>query len=394
MDLPGIRRIKYQFASNKQIAVALLVLIAVVIGVGAAMQSLEYTKQQVVESSQEVKILQNSSGTANESIAPYTEGETVQSSVYQTQTFKQINVTVRVDGAVNGSVEVDSYVRYSAVSSASDIEKPFWNAQEKLEQNRIEGGKQKAASVVTVDVLDTRQRVTQLQRNFGSQTTITTGVVTDVQYRAEGKLHETQLVTPITFTEQTVVVDTQSVVETHETTKTVRKPLERKTIRIGGIPRPIGQVVGGVASILLFVFAGAMWLTVRELDPKEIKLDIETYRFRDWISGIERPINQFRYPSQYSVSSIDDLVDIAIDTRSRVLYDKQTRLFCVTDDDSLYVYEGASALEYTPELFRGEIDIEIDESGLLASPPPDSPEENDTDSREDNGEFGMGDIES
>lgn len=81
---------------------------------------------------------------------------------------------------------------------------------------------------------------------------------------------------------------------------------------------------------------GIAWWRTQRVDIEELSINITKEKYDPWISEGEFPTdteNQYVY-----ITSLQDLVDIAIDTNKRVLYDSDFESYAVVDGSVIYYY--------------------------------------------------------
>jgi hypothetical protein len=103
-------------------------------------------------------------------------------------------------------------------------------------------------------------------------------------------------------------------------------------------PEPDLQLVGILTMLGLAAFAiGAVIATkVPDIDEAELRAEAEHEEYSEWISEGELVLdatNEYVY-----VSSIEDLVNVAIDTDKRVIHDSDLSVYTVTDGEVIYYY--------------------------------------------------------
>lgn len=87
---------------------------------------------------------------------------------------------------------------------------------------------------------------------------------------------------------------------------------------------------------VLLAGAGGIAKTAPKLDTAELEKQVEHEEYSEWISEGELRLDgdtEFVY-----VSSIEDLVNVGIDTDKRVIYDPDLSVYTVTDGDITYYY--------------------------------------------------------
>jgi len=103
-------------------------------------------------------------------------------------------------------------------------------------------------------------------------------------------------------------------------------------------PEPELQLVGILTMLGLAAFAvGAVIATkVPDIDAAELGAEAEHEEYSEWISEGELVLdatNEYVY-----VSSVEDLVNVAIDTDKRVIHDSDLSVYTVTDGEVIYYY--------------------------------------------------------
>ncbi len=103
-------------------------------------------------------------------------------------------------------------------------------------------------------------------------------------------------------------------------------------------PEPDLQLVGILTMLGLAAFAvGAVIATkVPDIDAAELRAEAEHEEYSEWISEGELVLdatNEYVY-----VSSVEDLVNVAIDTDKRVIHDSDLSVYTVTDGEVIYYY--------------------------------------------------------
>lgn len=109
----------------------------------------------------------------------------------------------------------------------------------------------------------------------------------------------------------------------------------------GGVRQqdPNMALVGGlgVLGLVALVLAGLFtYWSSRRVDLQELKMRIDRSQYSEWISEGDFPAGQSK---QYVyIASLQDLVDVAIDTNKRVIYDPDVGTYAVPDGDIIYYH--------------------------------------------------------
>jgi len=104
------------------------------------------------------------------------------------------------------------------------------------------------------------------------------------------------------------------------------------------VGEPNMQLVGllGLLGLGFVASGGLVAATVPKLDPDELRKEVEHNEYSEWISEGELMLDS---ADEYVyVSSIEDLVNVGIDTDKRVIYDPDLAVYTVTDGDVIYYY--------------------------------------------------------
>lgn len=109
-----------------------------------------------------------------------------------------------------------------------------------------------------------------------------------------------------------------------------------ETRRVVGDP-DVATVSGFLGLGLLGLFA-AGWVRrhYRDLDPRKLELELTRARHDEWISNGEIPTKSEK--EYILVASLADLVDVAIDSNKRVIYDEEFDVYGVVAGDIVYHY--------------------------------------------------------
>lgn len=101
---------------------------------------------------------------------------------------------------------------------------------------------------------------------------------------------------------------------------------------------------GVLALVFLLVGGVSIGYSLRDIDVSALETEIARSEFEEWISTGEIPT---RAGKQYvKVDSLEDVVDIAIDSNKRVIHDPDLGAYGVIDSDLVYYYSpGADEIE-------------------------------------------------
>lgn len=182
---------------------------------------------------------------------------------------------------------------------------------------------------VDVDMRDVFREVDRVRAKVSTVGTLTTRIAAEITYTGaqyEGELSDrTQLVLATNaFWLDEGLSDSVTRSRTVTDTRT--------------LPRDMGSVYlfGGVGTLLLLVGGLAGLVSIRGVDVERLETRLARAEFDEWISHGEIPT---RSEKEYvRVESLEDVVDIAIDTNKRVIFDANLEAYGVVDGDIVYYY--------------------------------------------------------
>ncbi|PCR91391.1 DUF5305 domain-containing protein [Natrinema ejinorense] len=287
--------------------------------------------------------------------------ELTDSSVYFLNTTPELTVepktTLRneTDGAAieDANVTHELTLRFDAVRDGA----AFWNESHQLlrESPSVETGV--ATSETTLDIESYRQRQRQLEREVSGVGTVELMLELRVEYdtgRHQGTLTTT---TPVTITEDAYWLEeslSDSASHSHRS-GTIRTTESRSPALIGGL-----SVLGTLSLV-----AGAVVARRSPTDIEAARRAVHEQRYAEWISRGSIPMWIGDY--HVSLDTLEDVVDVAIDTNERVVHDHQRGLFAVVSDGVVYYYSDRGLWEETawPEMDLQDQSAVVDADGEL-----------------------------
>lgn len=205
---------------------------------------------------------------------------------------------------------------------------PFWSENRTLvrEQRRTADGL--VRTTTTLNLTDVRAAVEQRRSEVSDVGVFHTNLLVRVTYdtgRYSGTFaEETSLV--ITGRAYWLAEDVTAS-RTHAETVTRTAPGKRDPLRYGGL--------AGLGVLALLGAAGtALWY--QRLDALAIETKLSRSRYEEWISDGEFPTGTNK--KYVRINSLEDLVDIAIDSNKRVLYDGDFDIYAVIDSDIIFYF--------------------------------------------------------
>lgn len=220
--------------------------------------------------------------------------------------------------------------RVSLIYNATYGGDPIWNESRVVHRRDATTRNGSMATATTLDVRGIHRRAADLDRELGSPGNVRVAVRVRVDYetdRYEGTLSETM---PLRFADGSYAIDPVRMEETRGTPVTRTVPLPNRDPTPYAVPAALGVVA-------LAAGAGTFALHRREPGPANLRYELQRARYAEWISTgtLPRSVMADAVP----MNSLEDLVDVGIDSGKRVIYDPDRGLYAVVDGDVVYQYD-------------------------------------------------------
>jgi hypothetical protein len=313
---------------------------------------------EVTESTWNEEVSVSHAATVTEPNPVFAEGQTLSDqSVYFVQLASKLNSTVEYTYSASDTgrldVVTDATLRMQSVGSEENV---LWSVTEPLAGDSVEGlsPDEQTTTTATLNVSALLAELERIQSGLGATVGTTEAlIVFDIQ--ATGEVNgET-----VTRTQQqTVTVDAgtgtysvetdEAVSQTYESTDTLTAEATYGPLRVYGSVALVVVAVAGLVGL-----AAARYRGVIPPSPAEramLTRHRERQEFDDWISTGTVP-TEARTGAAIRLDSLEDLVDVAIDTNERVIEDTETGDFFVVDTDQYYTYSGDWLID-DPDLDR------------------------------------------
>ncbi len=297
------------------------------------------------------------SATVTESGTLWTDGEELSnSSVYFLNASPELTVEpeTRLRNETKGMPIEDGNVTHELVLrfEANRDGSTFWSEPHQVlrESQSVENGV--ATSQATIDVESYRQRQRQLEREVSGVGSVELVMEFRVEYDTGHHQGTLTSATPVTITEEAYWLEeslSNSAPHSHRS-GTTRTTESRNPALVGGL-----SVLGTLS------FAGAAIVARRSTTDVEVaRRAVHEQRYSEWISRGSIPMWIGDY--HVSLDTLEDVVDVAIDTNERVVHDTQRGLFAVVNDGVVYYYSDRGLWEETawPEMDLEEQPAVID----------------------------------
>jgi hypothetical protein len=305
-----------------------LVLLAFAAATGAYVTYANPTSETVTETEnrEEISTSLTTSAIVTGNTSLYEQGERLEErSAYLFRATPVLQFHIDTDVPDDQDVQVAHTLQIRNRASRGGV--PFWNSTQTLIDNQTvtsSGGVSLSTSTNVSSIRQIRQRL-QSEVNVGI---FESELYLSVEYQTETHEDSMELVSPITFSGggywlEDPMSDTNTYTE--ETSRTV-SDRDMSTV----------QLFAAVAILCLLGAVGMAIGQARSPDVAELESKLFMARYDEWISNGEFPTNiekQYIY-----IDSLEDLVDLAIDSSKRVIYDSDLEAYSVMDGDLVYYY--------------------------------------------------------
>lgn len=238
------------------------------------------------------------------------------------------DVTFTVRTTVPSGQPVDVVHQLAVVSQASRDGEPFYTRRRPLINQSVRTTDGFAAAAATMNVSEFRNSTRRTQGQIGDVGTFQTRVELVVTYRTDRYQGELAADTPLVISGGAYWLGgALSASQQHSTpqTRQVTQP-----------PDPVSYLSLVGLALVALVGAGATLFGRRSFDADALEAELVRTQYDEWISTGEFPTGtDKRYTS---ITTLEGLVDVAIDSNKRVLYDDDLDIYAVVDGDLVYYY--------------------------------------------------------
>ena len=257
----------------------------------------------------------------------------------------------------DGTVSHELTLRFEATRDGTS----FWNESRTLvdESPAVENGV--AASETTVDVEAVRERQREIERELAGVGTVDVHLEFRAVYDTGVSQGVQEASTTMAVTDDAYWLDGSLATSDDHThrTGTTETTESRNLATIAGL-----SLLG-----TLSLAAGAVVARRSPIDEEAARRAVHEHRYAEWISRGSIPMWIGDY--HVSLDTLEDVVDVAIDTNERVVHDTQRGLFAVVNDGVVYYYSDRGLWEETA---WPEMDLE-DQAAVVDADAPVSPED-------------------
>lgn len=238
------------------------------------------------------------------------------------------NATYTVETQVPAETPVEVSQSLVLVLQGTKDGEEFWRSERVLlnDTRRVDGATAEAATTVNMSAVE--ERLSDARTAVGEVGVFRASLQLRVDYRSDRYAGTLNASAPLQISSRAYWVDGDLAAE-ETRAQTVTRTVTHS-------PDPL--FVGGLAVVGFgAVFgAGGIAMFYRRLDPETVEVRTARTRYEEWISDGEFPSGpDKRY---IRINSLEDLVDVAIDSNKRVIYDDVYEAYAVADGDLVYYF--------------------------------------------------------
>lgn len=285
------------------------------------------------------------------------------SSVYLYDSTPEVTVTPQTTvPSDDASVVHEVWIVHEADRDGST----FWDERNLLDRSAVAVEDGVASSEITFEIDDVRDRRAELDDRLVGVGSIETELEIVVEYDTGRYSDEQTLTSQIELAEQAYWFEEDDLSDTTPHSETA-------TIDVQESPNPV--TIGGLLLLAVLAIGSATFVRGRgPIDVESARRAVHEQRYDSWISEGSIPMWVGDY--HVELDTLEDVVDVAIDTNERVVHDRQRSLFAVVNGAVVYYYSERGPWEGTtwpkmdfgggPSPVAGELD------GVSSSSPLDS----------------------
>lgn len=325
-----ILRLRYLLAKHgPALTAGLLVLGTVLLGVAGAVYAAPPTTEVTDHTDRRtVSTSLTTAATVTDNSSVYERGDRLRNQpVYLLDAAPDVALSLETAMPEDASAEVDHQLEL--VYTAQRDGETFWQQAEPLSlETTVADGE--TVSTATLSMPAVREQRSAYQSEFGQAATVSVALRSSTSYAVgsyEGELGATH---PLTVDGSSYSVEAGEASNTHSTPVTSTRTLPLRSHLPFVLP-----LAGGGLLLSTGVLTGLTVWRSRGSPEEELADAVHHTRYGEWISTGTLPAAA---GSSVQMASLEELVDVAIDSRKRVIYDPDRGAYAVLDGGVQYRY--------------------------------------------------------
>ena len=332
-------RLKLFLDENHRLVVGLLLVGALLCFAGAGFIYMTPSTETVTQEtdSQTFSTTVGSSAVVTQPTELYNQGEVLRNrSVYFTSASPLFTLNVTTSAPADERVRINQRLELEALGVRNG--RPFYNATRTFVKTNQTVSDGRLRSSQTVNITDLSRELAAVEQEIQEVGQFQLQLQLTVTYTIEKYQGTLEATAPLVIDGQAYYVDGSLDATETETTVASRE--------ITQPPDPATYGGVGALGVVLVIVAAAVSRVESLIDPAALQREMIHDQHAEWISKGEFPTSADK--PYISILTLEDLVDVAIDTNRRVIYDPQIDAYAVIDASEIYYYalEDAQADEW------------------------------------------------
>ncbi|WP_135305470.1 DUF5305 family protein [Haloarcula amylovorans] len=286
----------------------------------------DQTNQQTIQSNISTQAV------VTENTTLYTPNQTLENQpVYLRSAAPSPTLILTTTVPSNQKVAVSQQILVNYTADRGD--ETFWKNSTVIKQTEVttHSGRTQMKTQVNPEMI--QERVQELDETIGDAGSVNVDLRFVVSYttaRYNGTLSKP---INIQITDNWYQIDSPTASRTHSIPdeRTVTVPTRQRGGYIG-----LG-ILGGIALLLGIAVSIVSWIEPNQLDSADMVHELQRLRYAEWISTGTIPDDAGE--TLIEVASLEELVDIGIDTNNRTIYDPSRSRYAIIDGTTVYYYD-------------------------------------------------------
>jgi hypothetical protein len=322
-------RLKLFLDENHRLVVGVLLVGALLCFAGAGFiyttSSTETVTQQT--DSQTFSTTVGSSAVVTQPTELYNQGEVLRDrSVYFTSASPSFTLNVTTSAPADKPVQIVQRLELEALGVRND--RSFYSSTRTFVKTNRTVSDGQLQSSQTVNITDLSRELIAVEQEIQEVGRFQLRLQLTVTYSTDKYQGTLQATAPFVIDEQAYYVDGSLEATETETTVVSREVTQP--------PDPVTYGGVGALGVVLVVVAVVVSRVESLIDPAALQQEMIHDQHAEWISKGEFPTSANK--PYISILTLEDLVDIAIDTNRRVIHDPQIDAYAVIDASEIYYY--------------------------------------------------------
>lgn len=345
--IPGLHKLRYLLAARPELLrrVCIAVALVSVIAAGFTFVNPPTTEVTATADRQTITTTLNSQATVAENSSLYPRGEVLSDMpVYPRSVAPNATVTAVTTPSKGESVRIDQRIVlvYEARTARGET---FWRRTRILERTNTSTDGDEVVSNATLRITAIERQVAQIESEIGDAGRVTTHLEVESRYDTTHYEGSSKGRGAIRIHDGSYEIDRLSLQDEYGATETEMRPILSKTSRlslplVGVLVVPHTTLAFALLTLCGAIGAGVTVAFAHRFKPEIERAALHAARYAEWISQGTLP-SGFEDRAVY-METLEDLVDVAIDSEKRIVHDRSREVYAVIDAHATYIYSETS----------------------------------------------------